>query len=71
MRPAFVSVRGEITMSDITQEMRAAAAHSIPQAKYFIHRIWPQVIVGIGLSATTVWTCLLAYGFVRLVLVLI
>jgi hypothetical protein len=71
MHPALVSVRGEITMSDITQEMSAAAAHSIPQAKSFIHRIWPQAIVGIALTATTVWTCLLVYGFVRLVLVLI
>jgi hypothetical protein len=58
-------------MSDITQETGAAAAHSLPQATGFIHRIWPQTIVGIALSATTVWTCLLAYGFVRLVLVLI
>jgi hypothetical protein len=58
-------------MSDITQEMSAPAAHSIPQAKSFIHRIWPQAIVGIALSATVGWMCLLAYGFVRLVLVLI
>jgi hypothetical protein len=59
-------------MSDITQEMSAAAAaQPVPQATLLIKRICPQAIVGIALSATAVWTCLLAYGFVRLVLVLI
>jgi hypothetical protein len=54
---------------DITQEK--TTTHPLPQVKPLIHRIWPQAIVGLALSATTVWTCLLAYGFVRLILVAI
>ena len=57
-------------MGDITQKMSAPAAHSGPQAEP-IHRIWPQAIVGIALSATVVWTVILGYGFVRLVTMII
>jgi hypothetical protein len=71
MHPAFVSVRGEITMSDVTQEMSAAAAHSMPQAEPLVDRIWPHAIVGIALGVTGVWICILAYGFGRLVALLI
>ena len=40
-------------------------------AKARLDRIWPQTIVGIALSVTVVWTCVLAYSFVRLVDLLI
>ena len=37
----------------------------------FIHRVWPQTMVGIALSITTVWTLFLGYELVRLARVLI
>jgi hypothetical protein len=53
-------------MSEITHDISTAA-----NAEPFIHRIWPKAIVGIGLSATVLWTCFLAYEFGRLVQLLI
>ena len=58
-------------MSDIPHETRADA--SVAQApEPFVRRNWlPQAIVGIGLGVTVVWICILAYGFVKLVELLI
>jgi hypothetical protein len=42
-----------------------------PAAGPFIHRIWPQMIVGIALSTTVIWTFFLGYELVRLALVLV
>jgi hypothetical protein len=58
-------------MSDITHEISPAAAHLVPQAEPFIHRIWPKAVVGIALSATVLWTCFLGYEVARLVMMLI
>jgi hypothetical protein len=59
------------SMSDIDITQENTTTHPLPQVKPLIHRIWPQAIVGIGLSATVVWTVILGYGFVRLVTMLI
>ena len=50
-------------MIDITRET-SATAHSVAPAEPLVHRIWPQAVVGIAMSATVVWTCILAYSFV-------
>jgi hypothetical protein len=57
-------------MGDFTQKMSAPAAHSVPQAEP-IHRIWPHAIISIGLGVTGAWVCILAYGFGRLLGLLI
>ena len=28
---------------------------------------WPQAVIGLGLGLTVVWTCVLAYGVIRLI----
>jgi hypothetical protein len=53
-------------MSDIRQAVWPAA-QPVLGIKAFIHRIWPQAVVGLALSATTVWTSFLGYWFVRLI----
>ena len=58
-------------MKDITHEISAAAANSASAPKPLVHRIWPQALVGVGLGVTVARTCILAYGFVRLVDLLI
>jgi hypothetical protein len=70
-RPGNALAGSELTMSDITREISLAVAHLVPQPEPFIHRIWPRAVVGIALSATTLWTCLLGYEVARLVMMLI
>lgn len=60
-------VRG-LTVSEITNQENAAVAAPV---KPLIHRIWPTAIVGVGLGITVAWTFILAYGFIRLVELLI
>lgn len=32
-----------------------------------VHRIWPSVVIALGLALTAAWVCLLGYGLVLLV----
>jgi hypothetical protein len=52
-------------MSDFTHDVSLA-----PKANR-LNRIWPRAVNGISLSATVVWTCILGYGFIRLIELLI
>jgi hypothetical protein len=55
-------------MSDSTHdESSTAAANSASAPEPLVHRVWPRAIIGVGLAVTVAWTCLLAFGFVRLV----
>jgi hypothetical protein len=58
-----------MTDIDITQEK--TTTYPLPQIKPLIHRIWPEAIVGIALGVTGAWIGILAYGFVRLIELLI
>ena len=35
--------------------------------KKVIHKIWPTVVVAVGLGLTVAWTIVLAYGLVKIV----
>lgn len=38
-----------------------------PPSTWCLDRIWPGAMIAFGLGLTAVWTCLLAYGFARLI----
>jgi hypothetical protein len=58
------------SVSEVTQRVGPATADSV-RAERLIHRIWPGAVVGIGLAATAAWMCVLSYGFLKLVELLI
>ena len=57
-----------MTLNEFTYEAAPAVDKpSAPAATPVIQRIWPIVVIVIGLGLTAAWTCLLGYGVVRLI----
>jgi len=55
-------------MSEITFGASPTAdAHVEIAREPFFSRIWPPAAIAFGIGLTAAWTCLLAYGLVKLV----
>ena len=60
-----------IDVGEISHKIGPATVDTAKKVERPSHRIWPEVIVGLALSATVIWTFILGFGFVRLVELLI
>src|SRR5262245_28806325 len=58
-------------MSDTAYERGTSAVDAASAPEPLVHRIWPWAIVGVSLAIGVAWICILAYGFVRLVALLV
>jgi hypothetical protein len=57
-----------MTVSEITYETTPAMDRpSAPAAIPAVNRIWPIAVIAFGLGLTAVWICLLGYGILKLV----
>ena len=55
-------------MSEITYRAAPAVDKSLaPAVTPIIHRIWPVAVIAFGLGLTAAWICLLGYGILKLV----
>ena len=59
------------TILEFTHEVSAVAANSAAAPESFVQRIWRPAIIGVGFGLSVVWTGVLAYGFVALILMAI
>ena len=49
------------------REMTIALTTPAPAVDLFIHKIWPPALIACGLGFSAAWACLLGYGLVRLI----
>jgi len=58
----------EVQTAIAASALAPAAVSGSTLAQPLFHRIWPTAVIALGLGLTAVWTCLLGYGLVSLII---